>query len=173
MVVLLSKITITNGKVMLRPLVDPWLLTVSSVEVLFGLCPAGGAVRSQCGCLLWDALDETWNIKSVQKEKENVSLLYSKETCRVQPWNSFTENMKFLLHVRLNYVWFIVQFRLIKRLNTVEIPWWLAIQQRSELSDWMEAGLICIFIEPHILNEARVSSYNQDIFSHEEFFSRK
>ena len=28
----------------------------------------------------------------------------------------------------------------------------------------MEAGLICIFIEPRILNEARVSGYIQDIF---------
>jgi len=30
------------------------------------------------------------------------------------------------------------------------------------------AGLICIFIEPHILNEARVPSYSQDILTREE-----
>jgi len=30
----------------------------------------------------------------------------------------------------------------------------------------VEAGLICIFIEPRILNEARVSSYIQDILKH-------
>jgi len=32
----------------------------------------------------------------------------------------------------------------------------------------VEAGLICIFIELRILNEARVSSYIQAILSHEE-----
>jgi len=32
----------------------------------------------------------------------------------------------------------------------------------------VEAELICIFIEPRILNEARVSSYIQDILRHEE-----
>jgi len=38
------------------------------------------------------------------------------------------------------------------------------------VSEWREAGLICIFIEPRILNEARVSSYIQDILRHEEYF---
>jgi len=33
----------------------------------------------------------------------------------------------------------------------------------------VEAWLICIFIEPRILNKARVSSYIQDI-RHEEIF---
>jgi len=37
----------------------------------------------------------------------------------------------------------------------------------------VEAGLICIFIELHILNEARVSSYNQDILRHQEFFFKE
>jgi len=37
----------------------------------------------------------------------------------------------------------------------------------------VEAGLICIFIEPRILNEARVSSYIQDILSREEFFFKE
>jgi len=37
----------------------------------------------------------------------------------------------------------------------------------------VEVGLICIFIEPHILNEARVSSYIQDILRHEEFFFKE
>jgi len=32
----------------------------------------------------------------------------------------------------------------------------------------VEAGLICIFIEPSILNEEGVSSYIQDILSHED-----
>jgi len=30
----------------------------------------------------------------------------------------------------------------------------------------VEAGLFCIFIKPHILNEAMVSSYIQDILKH-------
>jgi len=34
----------------------------------------------------------------------------------------------------------------------------------------VEAGLICIFIEPHILNEARVSAYIQAISSHGHLF---
>ena len=45
----------------------------------------------------------------------------------------------------------------------------------------MEAGLICIFIDIHcifipihcILNEARVSSYIQDIVKHEDFFFKE
>jgi len=40
----------------------------------------------------------------------------------------------------------------------------------SELSEGVEAGLICIFIKPRILNEARVSSYIQDILRHEALF---
>jgi len=35
-------------------------------------------------------------------------------------------------------------------------------------SEWVEAGLICIFIKPHILNVARVSSYIQAILKHEK-----
>jgi len=38
----------------------------------------------------------------------------------------------------------------------------------SELREWVEAGLICIFIESWILNEARVSSYIHDILRHEK-----
>jgi len=34
----------------------------------------------------------------------------------------------------------------------------------------VEVGLICIFKEPRILNEARVSSYIQAISRHEYFF---
>jgi len=37
----------------------------------------------------------------------------------------------------------------------------------------VEAGLICIFIELCILNEAKVLSYIQDILRHDFFFSRK
>jgi len=37
----------------------------------------------------------------------------------------------------------------------------------------VEAGLICIFIELRILNEARVSSYIQDIVKHEDIFCSK
>jgi len=36
------------------------------------------------------------------------------------------------------------------------------------VSEW-KAGLICIFIEPYILIEARVWSYIQAILKHEEF----
>jgi len=35
-----------------------------------------------------------------------------------------------------------------------------------ELSEGVEAGLICIFIELRTLNEAKVSSYIQDILRH-------
>jgi len=37
----------------------------------------------------------------------------------------------------------------------------------------LEAGLICIVIEPYILNEARVSSYIQVILRHEEIFFKE
>jgi len=37
----------------------------------------------------------------------------------------------------------------------------------------VEAGLICIFIEPQILNEVRLSSYIQDILRHEEYFFKE
>jgi len=37
----------------------------------------------------------------------------------------------------------------------------------------VEAGLICIFIEPRILNEARVSSYIQDIYGMKTFFVKE
>jgi len=37
----------------------------------------------------------------------------------------------------------------------------------------VEAGLICIFIEPRIANEARVSSYIQAILRHEDIFLKE
>jgi len=46
----------------------------------------------------------------------------------------------------------------------------LVNNQIKRISESVEAGLICIFIELCILNEARVSSYIQDILRHEGFF---
>jgi len=44
----------------------------------------------------------------------------------------------------------------------------------GSLREWVEAGLICIFIQPRILNEARVSSYIRAILRDDLFvFSRK
>jgi len=35
----------------------------------------------------------------------------------------------------------------------------------------VEAGLICLFIEQHILNEVRVSNYIQAILRHEQLYN--
>ncbi len=39
--------------------------------------------------------------------------------------------------------------------------------------DWVEAGLICIFIDPWIVNEARVYSYIKAILRHDKKNNKK